>query len=38
VKVRRAAELIAFCRERISGAQTQVKEIVADLDASPAGS
>lgn len=31
-KVRRAAELIAFCRSRISSARMEVEQIVADLD------
>ncbi|GAB4146349.1 MAG: hypothetical protein Fur0037_14370 [Planctomycetota bacterium] len=32
-KVRRAAELIAICREKLSGTEAQVKKIVADLAA-----
>lgn len=31
-RVKRASELISFCRERISSAQTQVEQIVADLE------
>jgi exodeoxyribonuclease VII small subunit len=31
-KVRRAAQLIAFCRSRISSARMEVEQIVADLD------
>ncbi len=31
-KVRRAAELIAFCRARISSARMEVEQVVADLD------
>lgn len=32
--VRRAAELIAICRERISGARIQIDTVIADLEAS----
>lgn len=31
-RVSRASELISFCRERITSAQTQVEQIVADLE------
>ena len=31
-RVKRASELISFCRERITSAQTQVEQIVADLE------
>ena len=31
-RVARASELISFCRERITSAQTQVEQIVADLE------
>lgn len=31
-RVARASELIRFCRERITAAQTQVEQIVADLE------
>jgi exodeoxyribonuclease VII small subunit len=31
-RVQRAAELIAFCRQRIAGAKVQIERIVADLD------
>ena len=31
-RVTRAAELISFCRERITSAQTQVEQIVANLE------
>ncbi len=31
-KVRRAAELISFCRARISAARMEVEQVVADLD------
>ncbi len=31
-RVKRASELITFCRERITSAQTQVEQIVADLE------
>jgi exodeoxyribonuclease VII small subunit len=31
-RVQRAAELIAFCRQRIAGAEMQISRIVADLD------
>lgn len=30
-QVRRAAELIAFCRERIGAARLQIDQVVADL-------
>lgn len=30
-KVRRASELIAFCRERINGARLQIEQVIADL-------
>lgn len=30
-QVRRAAELIAFCRERIGSARMQIEQVVADL-------
>jgi exodeoxyribonuclease VII small subunit len=30
-KVQRAAELITFCRERISNARLQIEQVVADL-------
>jgi exodeoxyribonuclease VII small subunit len=33
-KVRRAAELLRVCRDRISAARIEVTQIVADLDAS----
>ena len=33
VQVRRAGELIALCRQRITGARLEVSEIVARLDA-----
>ena len=33
-QVRRAAELIAVCRERISGARLQIETVIADLEAS----
>ena len=33
-RVKRAAELISFCRERITSAKTQVEQIVADLEPS----
>jgi exodeoxyribonuclease VII small subunit len=31
-RVKRASELITFCRTRITSAQTQVEQIVADLE------
>jgi exodeoxyribonuclease VII small subunit len=31
-RVQRAAELIAFCRQRIAGAKVQIERVVADLD------
>ena len=31
-RVERAAELISFCRERITSAQSQVEQIVANLE------
>ena len=31
-RVKRASELISFCREPITSAQTQVEQIVADLE------
>ena len=31
-RVRRASELITFCRSRITSARTQVEQIVADLE------
>lgn len=31
-RVRRAAELIQFCRERLAAARVDVERIVADLD------
>lgn len=31
VRVKRAAELIAFCRDRIGSARMQIEQIVADL-------
>lgn len=30
-KVKRAAELIAFCRDRIGNARLQIEQVVADL-------
>jgi exodeoxyribonuclease VII small subunit len=33
VRVTRAAQLIAICRDRISGARAQIDEVLADLDA-----
>jgi hypothetical protein len=33
-KVRRAAELLRFCRDRIASARIEVTQIVADLDPS----
>jgi exodeoxyribonuclease VII small subunit len=33
-RVKRASELIAFCRERIGAAQLQIEQVVADLDSS----
>mgnify|MGYP000333053500 CR=1 FL=1 len=33
-KVRRAAELLRVCRDRIASARTEVTQIVADLDPS----
>ena len=33
VQVKRAGELIALCRQRITGARLEVSEIVARLDA-----
>jgi exodeoxyribonuclease VII small subunit len=30
-QVKRAAELIAFCRDRISNARMQIEQVVADL-------
>jgi exodeoxyribonuclease VII small subunit len=33
-RVTRAAELIALCRDRISGARLQIDHVIADLDAS----
>jgi exodeoxyribonuclease VII small subunit len=30
-KVTRASELIAFCRDRISGARLQIEQVIADL-------
>jgi exodeoxyribonuclease VII small subunit len=30
-KVRRAGELIGFCRERINGARLQIEQVIADL-------
>lgn len=33
-QVRRAAELIAVCRERISGARMQIDTVIAELEAS----
>lgn len=35
-QVRRAAELIATCRERIADARVEVTQIVADLEDDPA--
>lgn len=32
-RVARAAQLIAVCRDRISGARVQIDEVLADLDA-----
>jgi exonuclease VII small subunit len=32
VQVQRAAELIEFCRERISRARLQIEQVVATLD------
>jgi exodeoxyribonuclease VII small subunit len=32
-RVTRAAELIALCRDRISGARLQIDHVIADLDA-----
>jgi exodeoxyribonuclease VII small subunit len=34
-RVKRASELISFCRERIGAAQLQIEQVVADLDNSP---
>jgi exodeoxyribonuclease VII small subunit len=31
-RVKRAAELIAFCRERISAARLHIEQVVAELD------
>lgn len=31
-RVKRASELITFCRSRITSAKTQVEQIVADLE------
>ncbi len=31
-RIKRAAELISFCRERITSAQSKVEQIVADLE------
>lgn len=31
-RVKRASELITFCRNRITSAKTQVEQIVADLE------
>lgn len=31
-RVKRASELISFCRERITSAQSKVEQIVADLE------
>ncbi len=31
-RVKRASELISFCRDRITSAKTQVEQIVADLE------
>jgi len=33
-QVRRAAELITFCRERITGARLQIDNVIAELEAS----
>jgi len=33
-KVRRASELITFCRERIVGARLQIDTVIAELEAS----
>ncbi len=35
-RVKRAAELLRICRARITDAKTQVTQIVAELDDSPA--
>lgn len=34
-QVKRAAELIAFCRERISTARLHIEQVVADLNDDP---
>jgi exodeoxyribonuclease VII small subunit len=31
-RVKRAAELISFCRQRISAAQLHIEQVVAELD------
>jgi len=35
-RVRRASELLRFCRDRIASARVEVTQIVADLDAASA--
>jgi exodeoxyribonuclease VII small subunit len=35
-QVARAAELIAFCRDRIGNARLQIEQVVADLGDDPA--
>lgn len=34
-RVQRAAELIAFCRDRIIGARAQITQVVVDLGTTP---
>lgn len=36
-RVARAADLIALCRDRIGNARLRIDEVIADLDAGPAG-
>jgi exodeoxyribonuclease VII small subunit len=35
-QVKRAAELIAFCRDRIGNARLHIEQVVADLDSGTA--
>ena len=32
-RVKRASELIRLCRQRLAGSQTEIEQVVADLDA-----